>query len=91
MFFTLSKVLWFLAEPGNLFVIVLSLGVILLWIGRVRLGRCLLSLVLLAILLLTVFPVGTTMLSGLEDRCPSNVPPRASNSTWKAEGMGGWS
>jgi len=80
MFFTLSKVLWFLVEPGNLFVIVLLAGVFLLWIGRVQLGRWLLSLALLVILLLTVFPVGTTMLSSLENRFerPEMMPEQVS-------------
>jgi uncharacterized SAM-binding protein YcdF (DUF218 family) len=68
MFFTLSKILWFIVDPGNLFIIVLGLGVILLWIGRARAGRGLVSLALLGALLVTVFPIGKTMTGVLENR-----------------------
>ena len=62
MFFTLSKVLWFIVDPGNLFIIVLTAGALLLWTSKARLGRGLVSLALLGALSVTVFPVGKTMM-----------------------------
>ena len=68
MFFTLSKVLWFIVDPGNLFIIVLTAGALLLWTSKARLGRGLVSLALLGALSVTVFPVGKTMMGMLENR-----------------------
>lgn len=68
MFFTLSKILWFLVDPGNLFIIVLSIGVLLLWAGKARAGRGLVSLALLGALFVAVFPIGKTMTGMLENR-----------------------
>ena len=66
MFFTLSKTLWFIVDPGNLFIIVLTAGVLLLWTSKARLGRALVSLALLGALLLAVFPIGAAMMGMLE-------------------------
>ena len=68
MFFTLSKILWFLADPGNLFIIALSIGVLLLWAGKGRAGRGLVSLALMGALLVAVFPIGKIMTGVLENR-----------------------
>ena len=68
MFFPMSKILWFLVDPGNLFVIVLSFGVVLLWAGKARAGRGLVSLALLGALLVAVFPIGKTLTGVLENR-----------------------
>lgn len=68
MFFTLSKILWFIVDPGNLFIIALTLGVLLLWAGKARAGRGLVSLALLGALLVAVFPIGKTMTGVLENR-----------------------
>ncbi|MCH7693153.1 MAG: YdcF family protein, partial [Proteobacteria bacterium] len=48
MFFIVSKVLWFIVNPGNLLLIVLGLGVWLLWTRWRRAGRWLVSLAVLA-------------------------------------------
>jgi uncharacterized SAM-binding protein YcdF (DUF218 family) len=68
MFFTLSKILWLIADPGNLFIIVLTIGVLLLWVGKARAGRGLVSLALLGALLVAVFPIGKVMTGVLESR-----------------------
>ena len=68
MFFTRSKNLWFIVDPGNLFIIVLTAGALLLWTSKARLGRGLVSLALLGALSVTVFPVGKTMMGMLENR-----------------------
>ncbi|MCD6074799.1 MAG: hypothetical protein K0Q70_1682 [Rhodospirillales bacterium] len=73
MFFTLSKVLWVLADPANLLLIFLVLGMLLLWTPWRRGGRRLMTLSTLALLALAVFPVGQIVLQSLENRIP---PPK---------------
>jgi len=77
MFFYLSKILWFLADPGNLLLIALSLSAVLCFSGRgervgrwPRLGRGLLALTAVFALTVSVLPVGKAMLLALEDRFP---------------------
>lgn len=77
MLFVLSKVFWFVFNPGNLLVLCLCLGVagtLLPWRRARALGRGLLALAAAAALGLTVLPLGDLMLSPLEDRFPA---PRA--------------
>ena len=73
MFFIASKVLWILTDPGNLLLIVLALGVLLLWTPWRRGGRRLIGLVTLALLGLAVFPFGQLVTQSLENRIP---PPK---------------
>lgn len=70
MFFSASKLLWFLVNPGNLLLIVLCLGVALLWAGWRKAGRWLVTLAAVAGLILAVVPVGKWLQRGLEDRFP---------------------
>ena len=70
MFFTLSKVLWILADPGNLLLIVLMLGMLSLWTPWRRMGRRLVALTTLVLLGLAVFPVGANIIQSLENRFP---------------------
>lgn len=76
MFFYLSKIFWFVADPGNLLLIALMMGVVLLWSPWRRAGRWILSLSVLCALLLAVFPVGTMMRTALENRfsTPQSLP-----------------
>ncbi len=71
MFFTLSKVLWFLAEPGNLVLIFLTVGALLLWTPWRRMGRRLVGLSTLAFVVIAVFPFGTVAFQELENRIPA--------------------
>jgi len=70
MFFSLSKLLWFIADPGNLFVILLVLGVILIRTRWRRPGRWLLTVLALAAVFISVVPIGDKMFRVLEDRFP---------------------
>ncbi len=76
MFFSVSKILWFFANPGNLLLIGLCLGVVFLWLGWRRAGRWLVTLSCVVGLTLAVVPVGKWMKRGLEDRFPqvSDLP-----------------
>lgn len=78
MFFTLSKVLWFVTSPGNMLLLFLCLGVALLWSRWRRSGRWLLSLVAVVGLVLAVLPAGEWLYGALEDRFPAleELPPR---------------
>ena len=73
MFFTLSKVLWILADPGNVLLILLALGTLLLWTPLRRSGRRIVALSTLAFIVLAIFPVGQLLIQSLENRIP---PPK---------------
>ncbi len=73
MFFIASKVLWVLADPGNLLLIFLVLGTVLMWTPWRRAGRRLATLCTLALLALAIFPVGALVVQALENRIP---PPK---------------
>lgn len=71
MIFVFSKVFWFVAQPGNLLLMLLCLGVLLLWSGRYRSGQTLVSLVAIALLAVAVLPVADWVATPLEDRFPA--------------------
>lgn len=71
MFFALSKILWFVANPGNLLLIGLAAGGLLLATRWRRGGLRLLALVAAAAFLIAVVPVGDWLMRGLENRFPA--------------------
>ena len=75
MSFTASKVFWILAQPGNLLVGLLAVGLLLQLIGWRRAGLWLVGLVALAFAAIAVLPVGAWLLAPLENRFPSMVEP----------------
>lgn len=70
MFFYLSKILWFLAAPSNLAVVVTVVGAILLFTRRARLGRALTALGAVSLVLVAFSPFGKLVMRTLEDRFP---------------------
>ena len=78
MFFALSKLLWFLANPANLLLIALVGGAILLWTPWRRAGRKLLSLAAVIAVAVSVLPLGHWLVRPLEDRFPvlTSLPQR---------------
>lgn len=74
MSFVLSKIFWFLAQPGNLFFIIFILAIALLWTRWKRLGRRLLVVLLAFGILVTVLPLGQWLLLPLENRFPQLKP-----------------
>ena len=70
MFFTLSKVLWFLANPGNLLLITLCLGTALLWSRWRTVGRLLVASSAIIGVVLSVLPIGQWLYGTLEERFP---------------------
>lgn len=74
MFFYLSKLFWFVANPGNAFLIALLVGLFLTSTRFRRIGKWLVGLAVCFALLTTFVPVGPFMLKVLEDRFP---PPQS--------------
>ena len=70
MLFVLSKVFWIVAAPANLALIILMLGLLLLWVNWIRVGRFFTSIGGVALILLAVLPIGPWLARPLEDRFP---------------------
>lgn len=74
MSFVLSKIFWFVAQPGNVFFIVLVLAIVLLRTRYRRLGRRLLVALLVFGGVVAVLPLGQWLTSPLENRFPQLKP-----------------
>ncbi len=70
MSFAASKLLWLVVNPGNVLLILLCAGALLLRTRRERLGRRLVGLAALAALLVTLLPLGRWLQAPLENRFP---------------------
>lgn len=68
--FVASKLLWFLASPDNLLLLLAAAGAALLWTRWSRWGRRCVGLALAGLLLLAVLPVGHALMRPLEERFP---------------------
>jgi uncharacterized SAM-binding protein YcdF (DUF218 family) len=68
--FILGKLLWALVQPGNLLLLALLGGLLLLLGSRGRRGRRLIGLAAIGFLVFAVAPVGPAMLLVLEQRFP---------------------
>lgn len=73
MFFYLSKILWFFAEPGNALLIALIIGLFLTATRYRKLGHSLVTLVVVCALAITFIPFGGWMRAALEDRFPQPI------------------
>lgn len=72
IFFYLSKKLWLLFSPGNLFVVILTLSWLLLLFKKVRMASQILGFLVIITLTLTVIPVADWLLHPLETRFQNN-------------------
>ena len=70
MFFYLSKIIWFFVDPGNILLLLLCLGAMLVFRRRDKLGRRLLAFAAVFSLFVAVVPVGINLLIILENRFP---------------------
>lgn len=75
MSFVLSKLLWAVLQPGNLFLVAGASSAALLWTRWRRMGHIFLWLLFAAGLAITVLPVGTWLITPLENRFPVPDPP----------------
>jgi uncharacterized SAM-binding protein YcdF (DUF218 family) len=73
--FEASKILAPLLDPRTVVFLGLLLGTILLWTRARRWGRALVSLAMAVSLFFIFVPVGTWLMTGLEDRFPAATPP----------------
>ena len=73
MFFPLSKIFWFFADPGNLLFVGLALAAVLAWTPGRRASRWFLTLSFLFALVAGFLPLGQIMWSTLENRIPPPV------------------
>src|SRR5271163_3137284 len=71
--FILGKLIWAVAQPGNLLLLCLLSGVLFFLLSRGRRGRVLVGLSALGFLLLAVAPIGPAMLLALERWMPRPV------------------
>lgn len=70
MFFYLSKVLWFLAAPSSLALMLTVVGTALLFTRRAPLGRTLAAAGAIALVVIALSPLGKLVMRTLEDRFP---------------------
>jgi uncharacterized SAM-binding protein YcdF (DUF218 family) len=70
MSFFLSKLFWWVVNPGNVMLGLLCLGVIALLVGWRRWGVRLVTVATVLALLVTVLPIGAWLLEPLENRFP---------------------
>ena len=70
MFFTVSKLLWFVVNPGNLLLLGLCVGALLLWTRWRRAGKWLVCLCVVFTIAIAVIPVGQWAMETLENRFP---------------------
>lgn len=68
MFFYLSKFAWFIISPGNLFLVALIVGVVLLWTRFKKTSRWLLTIVCVSAIIISVAPIGQIVVAAFENR-----------------------
>ena len=68
MFFNLSKIFWFVADPGNILLFIICLTAFLAWIKWYKTVKYLITICALFAILLTTFPIGKMVINHLENR-----------------------
>jgi len=78
MMFVLSKLLWIVVAPGDLLLILVVAGLLLLCLGRRRVGMALAAVGVVGLCATAVLPVGEWLMIPLENRiaAPSPMPAR---------------
>jgi uncharacterized SAM-binding protein YcdF (DUF218 family) len=70
MFFYLSKVFWFLADPGNLILIAIFLVAFFAWMKWFNILKILITFTAISAAIVTFLPIGTLIINHLENRFP---------------------
>jgi uncharacterized SAM-binding protein YcdF (DUF218 family) len=68
--FLFGKLVWAVAQPGNLLMLCLVVGILYFLLSRSRRGKALVAISALGFVLLAVAPIGPAMLLALEERFP---------------------
>ena len=69
--FVLSKIVWLLASPDAVLLILMTVGTALLWTRRWRTGRTILLASVAVSLVIAILPVGPWLFTPLENRFPT--------------------
>ena len=72
LFVWLSKLIWMVIRPDFLLVAFAVMGMLFWFSGAVKKAKWMLAGVVLVMILITVFPLGTSLLVPLEHRFPTN-------------------
>jgi uncharacterized SAM-binding protein YcdF (DUF218 family) len=75
MFFWTSKILWMLAQPSNLLLLLLASGALALLLGRRRLASWMLYPAILGFIVIGLLPIGDWLILPLENRFPALAEP----------------
>ena len=71
MFFYTSKILWLLADPGNILLIIICLACFLAWIKWFNTLRILITFTAIFAASISILPIGKTIVNHLENRFPA--------------------
>jgi uncharacterized SAM-binding protein YcdF (DUF218 family) len=74
MFFYLSKVFWFFADPGNIILISILSAAFFAWIKWFNTLKILITFTAISAILVTLLPIGTGIINHLENRFPVVSP-----------------
>ena len=72
LFFYISKIIWLIASPDSLLLILLIFSIALLYFGKIYPAKKLLTIVSLMFILIALFPIGEWLLYPLESRFQTN-------------------
>ena len=72
LFFYISKLIWLLASPDSLLLTLMLLGLVFLYIGKIKLAKLLLSTTGGLLIIIAFFPIGEWLLYPLESRFQAN-------------------
>lgn len=70
LFFWISKLAWLFIAPDSLLLMALTVGVVALWVGKVRLSKWIFTVIIGLMLFIAFLPVGEWLLYPLESRYP---------------------
>lgn len=74
LFFYISKLIWILISPDSLLLILILSTLILLYIGKQRFAKILLTITSGLLLIISFFPIGEWLLYPLESRFQTTPP-----------------
>ena len=72
LFFYISKLIWLIVSPDSLLLLLFIISTILLYVGKHKLGKILLSTTSAALIIIAFYPVGEWLLYPLESRFATN-------------------
>ena len=73
LFFYVSKLVWLLFSPDSLLLILIILNLALLYLGKIKYAKRLLTTISLILIIISLFPIGELLLYPLESRFQTNL------------------